>query len=513
MKKGFSLVELLAIIVLLGLIVMISVPIVNNNINKSKEKTKKIQVQSIIKASKNYTMKNSDILPEYEDSPISIEMKTLIDNKLIDTDKVIDPKSGKTMSGCIEVTYNSTNKSYNYEYVDKCKYYPSTPELDDKMIPIVYRNDRWETVGNTKWYDYDNKEWANAVIVKDYTKYKDLDAGVEVLEDDIVAYFVWIPRYSYTIQTKNEAGETTYGYNSTDIANPGAIDIKFINKRITDNGIANYSGNEPSNYRTSDAFWHDYDNDGIKEDNEQVSGIWIGKFENGIVNNSLCAIDSNFANCNKIHNANDIVIKSNYVSLRNIKVGNHYSTSVNFGKHHNLDYETRMIKASDWGSVLYLSQSIHGRCKNKENCMEIERNDNSNFRTGDGDYKNNLNQSTTGNITGIYDVHGGAWEVTMSFYQSIPENSDIPSYIKPKHYEIFSSTNINTACNDEICYGYSLSETFGWYSSYSTFINGSYPLIAFGGCPTHSGHSGFRFYQSSLLDNNNNTSRILIQSK
>ena len=171
-----------------------------------------------------------------------------------------------------------------------------------------------------------------------------------------------------------------------------------------------------------------------------------------------------------------------------------------------------MIKASDWGSVLYLSQSIYGRCKNKENCMEIERNDNSNFRTGDGDYKNNLNQSTTGNITGIYDVHGGAWEVTMSFYQSIPENSDIPSYIKPKHYEIFSSTNINTACNDEICYGYSLSETFGWYSSHSAFINDSYPIITFGGCPTHSGHSGFRFYQSLLLGNNN-TTRILIQSK
>ena len=40
-----------------------------------------------------------------------------------------------------------------------------------------------ENFDKTKWYDYDNNRWANAVVTID---------GVE-------SYFVWIPRYKYKI--------------------------------------------------------------------------------------------------------------------------------------------------------------------------------------------------------------------------------------------------------------------------------------------------------------------------
>ena len=373
-NKGFTLVELISILTILGILALITIPVMNNVISKTKNKALKEQKATIVSAARKYSTEIAEYLPKYDGDIYSIEVSELRNTAYLEDENIIDPTTNKPMKGCVNIIFNASKGKYNYEYTDECKTYASTPELDDKMIPIVYRNNRWETVGNTKWYDYDNKEWANAVIVKDYTKYKDLDAGVEVLEDDIVAYFVWIPRYSYTIQTKNKAGETTYGYNSTNIANPGAIDIKFINKRITDNGIANYSGNEPSNYRTSDAFWHDYDNDGVKEDSEQVSGIWVGKFETGIVPTDICASVKDEDNyCNKVHNSSNIVVKSNFTSLRNITVGNMFSTLVNFGEYYNLDYETRMLKAVDWGSVLYLSQSIYGRCTNKESCTEIEK--------------------------------------------------------------------------------------------------------------------------------------------
>ena len=511
-KKGFTLVELISILTILGILALITIPVMNNVISKTKNKALKEQKATIVSAARKYSTEIAEYLPKYDGDIYSIEVSELRNTAYLEDENIIDPTTNKPMKGCVNIIFNASKGKYNYEYTDECKTYASTPELDDKMIPIVYRNNRWETVGNTKWYDYDNKEWANAVIVKDYTKYKDLDAGVEVLEDDIVAYFVWIPRYSYTIQTKNEAGETTYGYNSTDIANPGAIDIKFVDKKTTDNGVANYSGNEPSNYRTSDAFWHDYDNDGIKEDNEQVSGIWIGKFENGVVANSECAINPGSNTCDKIHDASSIVVKSNQSILRHIRVGNHYSTTVNFGKYYNIDNETRMIKTADWGSVLYLAQSIYGRCENKNACLKIGRNNKENFITGGGDYKSNLNQSTTGNITGMYDVHGGAWEVTMSFYQAIPVNSAIPSDIEPKDYEIFTSTHVNTACNGNICYGYALSETLNWFQSSNAMINASHPTLTFGGSHYQDGGSGFRFYESQL-QMSNNSSRILIQTK
>ena len=40
MKKGFSLVELLAVLVVLGLLSLISIPLVNSSLKKSREKAK-----------------------------------------------------------------------------------------------------------------------------------------------------------------------------------------------------------------------------------------------------------------------------------------------------------------------------------------------------------------------------------------------------------------------------------------------------------------------------------------
>ena len=51
---------------------------------------------------------------------------------------------------------------------------PNAPELLDNMIPIKYDGTNWTTVvGNESWYNYNNKEWANAVVVKNENIIKD----------------------------------------------------------------------------------------------------------------------------------------------------------------------------------------------------------------------------------------------------------------------------------------------------------------------------------------------------
>jgi len=77
------------------------------------------------------------------------------------------------------------------------------PVLKNGMIPvnissngIVTKADR-----NLEWYNYSNKEWANAVLI-DYDSrqtYQEMDAGKTILESNILAYFVWIPRYKYKL--------------------------------------------------------------------------------------------------------------------------------------------------------------------------------------------------------------------------------------------------------------------------------------------------------------------------
>ncbi len=53
-KKGFTLVELLAVVVILGLIILVTIPAVNRFILNSKEKAFSFAQESMETAAKNY---------------------------------------------------------------------------------------------------------------------------------------------------------------------------------------------------------------------------------------------------------------------------------------------------------------------------------------------------------------------------------------------------------------------------------------------------------------------------
>ena len=88
--------------------------------------------------------------------------------------------------------------------------------------------------------------------------------------------------------------------------------------------------------------------------------------------------------------------------------------------------ESHMMKNTEWGAVAYLSHSKYG--KN----TEVYNNNSSNYRTscgGDlndevsitcknsyGSNTNNIyNQTTTGNISGVFDMASGAYEYVMGY--------------------------------------------------------------------------------------------------
>ena len=119
MKKGFTLVEVLAVIVILGLLIAIVSPVVNNLLGDSEDALYQEQVDNIVKASKKYIVENSDLLPEGSDST-AIYISDLIDKGIIDSDKVIDPKTKEEMNGCVVVNYNENFNQYEYNYKEDC---------------------------------------------------------------------------------------------------------------------------------------------------------------------------------------------------------------------------------------------------------------------------------------------------------------------------------------------------------------------------------------------------------
>ena len=285
----------------------------------------------------------------------------------------------------------------------------TSPDLDDVMISVVISNNGIATTvskDNNNWYNYKNKEWANVVLVNSSSRNKYLNtSGVEVNEDDILAYYVWIPRYSYRIPT---------------------VDAPTI--------------------------------------------------------------------------------KGNNVSLTNQNISTQFATSQKLGTStygSTSKVDSHMMKNSEWGAVAYLSHSKYGT--NKEIRINNYRN-NSKTLTGCGANTENESssntcgiiygkatsypQSTTGNITGIFDMPGGAWEYVMGYYSgasttwgatSRSNYAGFSSKLDDKYYDDYTTTTPLTACNGGICYGHGLSEVNKWYGYDAVFVNAKYPWFLRGG--------------------------------
>ena len=382
----------------------------------------------------------------------------------------------------------------------------SKPDIKDGMIPVVISsNGITSTVSenDASWYNYNNQEWVNMVLVSDSSRstYQNT-SGVVVSEDDILAYYVWIPRYKYKIWT---TGLSSKG-------NEQEIDIVFEDKD-TSKSIATQVGE----YYTHPAFTF-----GTTE----LDGIWVGKFETG-------------------GTATAPLIKPDISSLINQKVSAEFTTAQIFGTSTygmTSNVDAHMMKNSEWGAVAYLSHSRYGANR------EIYINNSSGFYTGrsggnvggstainrvytsqtstskyntygfytwDGyllEYNTNTKSSThdiskvsstTGNITGVYDMSGGAWEYVMGYYSpagspwgatSSRNYAGFSRRPNSKYYDDYTATNSLTACNGGICYGHGLSEVRGWYDDHAYFVNASSPWFLRGGdCDDGSSAGTFGF--------------------
>ena len=385
-----------------------------------------------------------------------------------------------------ETQSQSFSLSLNGECSDSQKIYSESilngavPELDDGMIPVVIDNSGSETTVKTikrndsNWYNYENKEWANVVLTTNDSRSKYLNTSdVSVSEDDILAYYVWIPRYKYKIWT-------------TTISSKGkeqSIDIIFEDKDISKS-----TGTTVGSYLTHPAFTFG---------GTELNGIWVGKFETTGTEETP-------------------TIKPNITSLRKkniniqFKIAQLFSTSF-YGSTEKVD--AHMMKNSEWGAVAYLSHSNYGINE------EIYINNSSVSYTGrsagtvgsgstsasnegiymwdgknttTGKYANDrtlgTKASTTGNITGIYDMSGGAQEYVMGNFNNKIGNAGFAIMPDSIYYNLYpntifdgvSSTNMRK-CTIGSCGGHALFETAAWYGDDSYFASYESPWFTRGG--------------------------------
>ena len=541
-KNGFTLVELLATISILVIIVSIAIPSIINIRSNNEDKNERNIMATIETAAESYiysynlydkvidstssnrkciaitehidkgllkndnninVLKNSEYVSIYiTDNEIKYELESnrdRCDSEIVYVEN--ETENDDPSNPDHETTSEEEEAKYRVDYSGA-----NPPILSDGLIPVRYdeTKEAWVKADITnsasiKWYDYDNKQWANAVTVtsSSRTDYQNATPGTTVDMSNIESMWVWIPRFKYRITFQSIGVQNSHSHFLQFNEEPGIIDIVFERGTATtgasyrEAGVKNDSviGRNMSTLAISEYYTHPAFRDGsnvynsseydLGGWNKELTGFWVGKFETGnsisnpLIKPNITSISSTLSN----HKNSTKLFTSS---------GNKYGLSTSWNSH--------MMKNTEWGAVAYLSQSKYGKAS------EIYPNRNSSYTTGcstgvsscgtyeapNSDYneysdcdsipqdiciddnktsnsKTRMSASTTGNVYGIYDMNGGRNEVVMGGTANVCTSRNVECDYYPSGSELYSSRKLGDATF----------ETRQWYRSKFEYINGS----------------------------------------
>ena len=404
--------------------------------------------------------------------------------------------------------YGTVTKEVKTANIGEEESIANAPKLSAGMTPVKWNGANWEktTASDSSWYNYGSseKKWAN-VVLGDST-FKTVE-GKEVLDEEAnYSMLVWIPRYAYRIKSMyHENGDSTTA---------GKVSVVFINTQNTNTVTGTkYTRDSASQYpvATVGGAMSDYVvHPAFDFGSSKLPGFWVGKFESSNTDKTT-------------YNGTDktMMIKANVRSWRSIQISNMFDVCLEMNKANNVYklptsdsiVDPHQMKNNEWGAVAYLSKSMYG----KQN-EEVYINNNSSYITGiAGDtasassssatantYNTVAGQkaSTNGNITGVYDMSGGAWEYTAAYVNN--GNGNLTSYgaslvnnTNGRYKNVYSKGSSEGQANNYAMstptnghYGDAVYETSkngsdvnGWYADYSHFpFSGSPFFVRGGGC-------------------------------
>jgi len=387
---------------------------------------------------------------------------------------------------------------------------PTVPKVAEGMTKVKYNSttNKWEKVTKVdeEWYDYGKKEWAN-VVLGDAT----FNSNGTLDESKPYSQLIWIPRFAYKITSQyHQEGSTA-----------GNIEVEFIDESNKGKDGTTYSTDYPS--ATNGGSMSDFVvHPAFDYDGKHLTGFWMGKFESS---NTNCT--TNAATGNVAYTGNEVMtVKANVTSWRNLCIGDAFTTCLNMNKANNpyklntsdSVIDPHMVKNSEWGAVAYLSKSKYGK-----QTEEVLINNSSDYITGNAgstanagsavgvtnayNTVNGMKASTTGNITGIYDMSGGNWEMVAAYVPNGHENlgkygNDLVNGLS-KYKDVYQAAKQWTSESPDTTaehyalstpakgkYGDAVYETSSksenpwkdsWYSDYSRFPNSANPFFCRGG--------------------------------
>ncbi|HAN10801.1 MAG TPA: hypothetical protein DCP90_09365, partial [Clostridiales bacterium] len=477
--RGFTLLELLAVLVILAALATIAIPIFINKGGTTREIAHNENVRTLQKQAQAYLLSldtmpatGADILQpmvtagfikETPTNPIGsgtgsgVYTVIMNANGTVTVSPDIVPVTGTAVGGdsgeeesgetfiCNPPNLVAGMTEQNFNGTD---FIPATEQEKTDKSWYSYRADLDQDAADR----VANEKWANAKL---------LDGSL----------FVWIPRYTYKI---------------TEAAS-GKIEIKYSNGTTDDT---------TDGFKAHPAFTWD--------STTQLTGIWVAKFE-ASSNGGIVQVKPGIASWRTI------TVDAIYTACRAMQITNSATYGINSDT---AVVDTHMMKNSEWGAVAYLAEAIRDR-------DEIGINDNSSYYTGGSStvatvYTNATNKemSTTGNAYGIYDLNGGAWEYVASYVAN--GNGSLTTYgnslvtAATKYKDALTLSPVNTDMGQsenyiytgttllqtdgmalhEVMSSYTGTSTFQGYEDYQYFPYSTNPFFIRGGFYVHGTSAG-----------------------
>ena len=137
MKRGFTLVELLGVLIVLAIIALITIPIINKSLKDNKERLYNSQLEEIASAAEKWAYKNINLLPTENGEIVTVTLLTLKESGDLPLD-VRDPRNNELLPNDMMVTITLENNSYVFT-VDTESGSSITDEFNENA-PIIILN-------------------------------------------------------------------------------------------------------------------------------------------------------------------------------------------------------------------------------------------------------------------------------------------------------------------------------------------------------------------------------------
>lgn len=315
--------------------------------------------------------------------------------------------------------------------------YVNPPDLATGMIPIIWDDSTqtWKKANTDSsssgfnWYNYNMKKWANVATTTNYSTYNSAAVGTEIPYSDIITMFVWIPRFSYRIPVDYYHKTVDESDLASDSENSNLVDVHFSKTEST--GGDNWDTNiivVNSGIESLNSFEAWTTNESFNFGGVYLNGYWVSKFQvsdsigdsstanNGIIDNVYILPSKYSKKSISYDNAFTICRNMELSSIYGWPVASNLQTDGTFQTDGN-GIDTHLIKNSEWGAIAYLTHSKYGQnkiCVNHYPGLNI-----GNVTGGDESQVNvfttNVNQSTTGNPYGVYDMSNSIWDAVSAY--------------------------------------------------------------------------------------------------